>query len=597
MAKTKVPIKYTSREFDSIKSDLLDYARRYYPDTIKDFSEASFGSLMLDSVAYIGDVLSFYLDYQVNESFLDSAIEYDNVIRLARQMGYKFKGAASTSGIATFYAVVPANASGLGPNSDYLPILKRGTAVGSGRAGFILTEDVRFDHAANQQVAARFNSATGVPTHYAVRATGQIISGEFTTETISVGDYERFKRIRLSTPNVVEVVRVTDRSGNEYFEVEHLSQNVIFKDVANKKSSDKDNVPAILKPFVTPRRFVVEQRRRSTHLQFGYGSEAELASPEIADPSSVVLQRNAKAYVTDTTFDPTKLLGSDKLGIVPSNTELTVVLRANTTSNVNASVGSITTIVNPIVEFNDISKVPRSVRTEIIESMEVYNREPIVGAPVLPSIEEIRRRSLDTFASQGRAVTQEDYVSMCHAMPSKYGLVKRAAVYRDPDSLKRNLNLYILSESANGKLIKAPNSLKQNLKIWLNNVRMINDTIDILDAEVIDIGIEFHVVANAEFNRFDVLQECMTVLREKYRQPLYIGEPFFITDIYSVLNNLRSVADVENVKLSRMTGTNYSNTRVNIKNLTSSGGRYLKVPKNACVQIKYPRSDIKGFVR
>ena len=197
MAKTKVPIKYTSREFDSIKSDLLDYARRYYPDTIKDFSEASFGSLMLDSVAYIGDVLSFYLDYQVNESFLDSAIEYDNVIRLARQMGYKFKGAASTSGIATFYAVVPANAAGLGPNSDYLPILKRGSTVGSGRAGFILTEDVRFDHAANQQVAARFNSATGVPTHYAIRATGQIISGEFNTETISVGDYERFKRIRL----------------------------------------------------------------------------------------------------------------------------------------------------------------------------------------------------------------------------------------------------------------------------------------------------------------------------------------------------------------------------------------------------------------
>jgi len=597
MAKTKVPIKYTSREFESIKRDLLDYAKRYYPDTIKDFSEASFGSLMLDSVAYIGDVLSFYLDYQVNESFLDSAIEYDNVIRLARQMGYKFKGSSSATGLATFYVVIPANASGLGPNSDYLPILKRGTAIGSGRAGYILTEDVRFDNANNQQVAARFNATTGVPTHYAIRATGQIISGEFTTETLSVGDYERFKRLRLSTPNVVEVVRVSDRAGNEYFEVENLSQNVIFKDVANKKSSDKDNVPAILKPHITPRRFVVERGKRTTYLQFGYGSESDLSSPAIADPSSVVMQRHAKAYVTDTSFDPSKLLGTDKLGVVPSNTQLTVVLRANTTSNVNASAGSIKTIVNPIVEFNDISKVPLTVRTAIVESLEVYNREPIIGAPVLPSIEEIRRRSLDTFASQGRAVTQEDYISMCHAMPSKYGLVKRAAVYRDPDSLKRNLNLYVLSESANGKLISANRSLKQNLKVWLNNVRMINDTVDILDAEVIDIGIEFHVIANAEFNRFDVLQECLTVLRNKYRQPFYIGEPFFITDVYNDLNNLKSVADVQDVKLTRKAGTNYSSTRVNIKDLMSSDGRYLNIPKNACIQIKYPKSDIKGFVK
>jgi len=596
MAKTKVPIKYTSREFDSIKSDLIDYAKRYYPDTIKDFSEASFASLMLDSTAYIGDILSFYLDYQVNESFLDSAIEYDNVIRLARQMGYKFRGSASATGLVSLYVVVPANSSGLGPNSDYLPILKRGSMFSSGQTGYVLTEDVRFDHPSNQVVAARFSGATGTPTHYAIKAIGQVISGVFETETLDTGAYEKFKKIRLSTPNVVEVVSVKDRAGNEYFEVEHLSQNVIFKDVANK-GSEKDDVPAILKPFVVPRRFVVERLKNHTYLQFGYGSIKELSSPSVVEPADVVLQRHAKSYTTDVTFDPSKLLGTDKFGICPADTKLTIVTRSNTNSSVNAGAGTIKTVTNAVFEYNDVSRVSTAVRSEILNSLEVYNEEAIIGAPVLPSIEEIRRRSLDTFASQGRAVTKEDYEAMCYTMPSKYGVVKRAAIFKDPDSLKRNLNLYVLSEDASGKLTQSNESLKKNLKVWLNNVRMINDTVDILDAKVVDFGIEFSVIANQEFNKYDVLTNCLATLRRKFTQPLFIGEPFFITDIYNELNKLDSVADTVNVKIIRRTGGSYSNATVNINDLMSSDGRYLNVPKNVCLQIRFPRNDIKGSVK
>jgi hypothetical protein len=596
MAKTKIPIKYTSREFDSIKSDLIDYAKRYYPDTIKDFSEASFASLMLDSTAYIGDILSFYLDYQVNESFLDSAIEYNNVIRLARQMGYKFRGSAAATGLVTLYVVIPANSTGLGPNSNYMPILKRGSTFSSGKTGYVLTEDIRFDHPSNQQVAARFNGSTGNPTHYAIRATGQVISGLFSTEMVDVGGFERFKKVKLSTPNVVEVVTVTDRAGNEYFEVEYLSQNIVFKDVANK-GSDKDDTPAILKPYVVPRRFVVERLKRDTYLQFGYGSDKELSSPSVVEPADVVLQRHAKSYTTDVTFDPSKLLGTDKFGICPTNTKLTVVIRSNTSSNVNAGVGTIKTVTNAILEYNDVSKISRATRAEILDSLEVYNDEAIIGAPVLPSVEEIRRRSLDTFASQGRAVTKEDYEAMCYTMPPKYGVVKRAAIFKDPDSLKRNLNLYVLSEDSTGKLTQANESLKKNLKVWLNNVRMINDTVDILDAKVVDFGIEFSVIANQEFNRYDVLENCLTALRRKFTQPLFIGEPFFITDIYNELNKLASVADAVKVKVVRKTGANYSNVTVNINDLMSSDGRYLNVPKNVCLQIRFPRNDIKGSVK
>ena len=180
-------IKYTARDFNSIREELLDY-RRYYPDTYRDFSEAGFGSLMIDSTAYIGDILSFYLDYSANESFLDTAQEYDNILKLGKQMGYRFTGNPSSTGIADFFIIVPANASGVGPDEDYIPILKRGTSLSSaGGALFILNEDVNFSNPENEIVVANVNSTTGVPTDYAIKSSGQVISGELNEELISVG--------------------------------------------------------------------------------------------------------------------------------------------------------------------------------------------------------------------------------------------------------------------------------------------------------------------------------------------------------------------------------------------------------------------------
>ena len=171
MPSSKTPIKYTNREFDTIKQDLVQYARRYYPEVYRDFNEASFGSLMLDTVSYIGDVLSFYIDYQVNESFLDSAAEFSNVVRLSKQLGYKYRGTSSSTGVCAFYCIIPSNDVGLGPNTSYMPILKKGSTIGStGGSNFILEEDVFFNDPNNQIVAARVNDATGLPTSYAIKA-------------------------------------------------------------------------------------------------------------------------------------------------------------------------------------------------------------------------------------------------------------------------------------------------------------------------------------------------------------------------------------------------------------------------------------------
>jgi len=218
--KKKTPVRYTSREFASIKQDLVEYAKRYYPESYRDFSEASFGSLMMDTVSYVGDILSFYLDYQVNESFLDSAAEYNNVIRLARQQGYKNKGVPTTSGVINFFIIVPANTSGLGPDSRYLPILKRGSlCTSAGGGSFILSADVDFSHPSNEVVAARTNPDTGVPTSYAVKASGMVLSGRFVQETFDVGNYQRFRKLALSAPRMAEVITVFDSEGNEYMKL------------------------------------------------------------------------------------------------------------------------------------------------------------------------------------------------------------------------------------------------------------------------------------------------------------------------------------------------------------------------------------------
>ena len=223
MATFKTPIKYTNRDFESIKSDLVEYARRYYPEVYKDFNQASFGSLMLDTVSYVGDILSFYLDYQVNESFLDSAAEFSNVARLSKQLGYKYRGTAAAQGIAAFFCIVPANDVGLGVNSHYLPVLKRGTMVSSKSGNkYMLEEDIRFDDPKNEVVVARVDDSTGYPTSYAVKAHGKIVSGSRRRERITVGAFSKFKKVPLASRNISEIISVVDTDGNKYFEIQNL---------------------------------------------------------------------------------------------------------------------------------------------------------------------------------------------------------------------------------------------------------------------------------------------------------------------------------------------------------------------------------------
>ena len=597
MAKRKTPINYTARDFDSIKNELVQYAKIYYPETFRDFNQASFGSLMLDMVSYIGDNLSFYLDYQANESFFDTATERNNVIRHSKQMGYKFRGTPASVGMADFYITVPANETGLGPNMDYLPILKVGTEVTSNDGGtFLLTENVDFSDDSNPVVAARINETTGNPSSYAVKASGKIVSGRFVVESKTIGNFERFRRVYLSSRRVSEIVSVVDSQGHEYVEVDYLSQNVVYKEIGNHVASS-ESVPSIIKPVSAPRRFVLNQEGTRVYLQFGYGSDNEITSNSVAEPSNLVLNMTGRDYVEDSSFDPSKLLDTDKFGVSPSNTTLTITYRVNTVDNVNAASKTVRTVTRPIVEFKDSSKISSNVRSSVVASIECDNEEPIVGGLTDPSLEEIRTRAVDFFATQNRAVTKLDYESVAYAMPPQFGAIKRCNVVRDNDSFKRNINMYVLAENRNGTLTQTSAPLKDNLKTWLGRYKMIHDTIDILDGRVVNFGIKFSVISDPDFNKFEVLEKCTQSLANFYAEPRYFGEPLYITDVYDILNKLDEVIDTYNVEFYAREGGVYSDTTYPFVPNMSADGRYLNVPENVCMELRFPRSDIKGVIR
>lgn len=594
-SKKTVAIDYTSRDFSSIRDQLTQVAERFYPDTFQDFSEASFGAMMLDAVAYVGDQVSFYLDYNVNETFLDTSYQRDNVIRHGRILGYKDSGRPSTYGKVALYVLVPASISGIGPDTRYIPVVKRGTRFTSQNGlNFVLTDNVDMAESSNPVVVATTDSDTGAPTQYAIKAYGNVVSGFFNMEEVECGAFERFKSIQLNSANVSEIISVFDSDGNEYFEVEYLSQDTVFKELSNKNYKN-DNTPSVMKPMLVNRKFVTVFDGGGVTLQFGSGDE--LAADLVADPQDVAMDIFGKNYVTDTTFDPSRLVNNKYYGIVPQNTTLTIMFRQSNPINSNIAASSLDTVASSLLEFEDIGVLAGTLTTTVRNSLEVINEEPIVGNVTNPSTAEIKQRIYDTFPTQNRAVTQQDYENLVYRLPAKFGSIKRCSVQKDPDSQKRNLNAYVVSEDPQNKLINTNDTIKTNLKTWLNHYRMINDTIDILDPFIINFGINFVIKSQKNVDKFKVLDDCVVALSNAFSSPLFIGESISKSEIFNVLNGVSGINDVVKVQIINKTSSNYSNVFFSVSDNTSPDGDMIVCPKNAIFELKFPEVDIKGRLR
>ena len=428
-------------------------------------------------------------------------------------------------------------------------------------------------------------------------AYGEVISGELVQEEFKIGEFQKYLKIRLNSRNVTEVVSVFDSEGHEYKEVNYLSQDIVYESIPNF-DADKDTVPSILRPISVPRRFTLKREGVETFLQFGHGSDDELMEDDVLDPANVFIKQYGRNHFTDDAFDPSRLLEGNKLGISPANTSIFVTYRLNTNDNVNADANSVTNVEDPVFEFESPGGLGRTLVSNVIASLETTNENPIVGDVTLPSIDELKIRAINNFPTQNRAVTREDYIAMVYRMPSQFGAIKRCNIVQDPDSFKRNLNMYVVAESAQGTLTEAPTRLKENIKTWINQYKMINDTVNILDAKILNIGIEFSILSSLDYDKFDVLEAAKRAVVNKFNVLPEIGEPFYITDVFTSLKDVVGVVDVVDVKITNENtfGGSYSDYTYNIYKNTSADGRRIRVPRDVVWEIKFPNIDIKGEI-
>ena len=593
--KKKRLINYTNRDFNSIKDDLIEHAKIYYPENYKDFSSNSFGSFILDAVAQVGDMLSFYADFQVNESFLETALDYENVRKLAKNNGYKFVGRPAAFGIASFYIIVPSGDSGQGADRSQIPVLKKGSLF-SAEDGttFVLTEDVDFGAANNLQVAARQDPNTGNAISFAIRAQGQVRSSVVYETQVEIGDYQKFRKVLMGPSRVASIHSVRDSNGNEYYEVDHLSQDVVYINTTNP-NLESDGVPQIIKRKIVPRRFVVEQDVGGTYLQFGYGTDEDITTTDILDPSQVVFNMAGKNHITDSAFDPSELLSTNTLGVVPSNTTLTIRYEINESLAINVGVGKLNKVVSISMDFPRATSASRAFESSIVSSLELANNEPISVDASLPTSEELKHLSYASRFSQMRSVTRNDYEAQIYMMPPSFGRVKRASVINDPSSSNRRLSIYLISMDSSNNLVSTNATIKNNIKIWLNKNKMLNDNIDIYDAKILNIGFDYNIIVDPSLDKAEVLNSVNQKLVSNLSEKMYIGEHFSLTNIMNLINKVDGVVDTMSVKPKIITGSSYATAPLGLKDVLSKDGTFLKAPRNVIFEIKNLNADIRGI--
>ena len=596
--KTKQAVDYTSREFQTIRNDLLNYVKKFYPDSYKDFNEASFGSLVLDLVAYVGDNLSFYTDFNFNEGNLDTALKFENVVKLAKSKGYQYNPAYSSYGTLSFFLLVPVMNNSVAPDEAYMPILRRGSRFSSASNKiFSLIEDVNFADPSNLAVVGQVDSTTGAPTTYAIKAFGKVISGELAIHQETITTYQKFRRIKIPGSNITEIVSVFDSNGNNWYEVENLAQNTIYIPIINR-NSDKYTVPNLMKPVQVARRYVVERELDGVYVRFGCGSDEQL--PALIDPSKLVLSVHGKEYVTETCFDPSRLIETDKMGVAPTNVTMTFRYRINTSDDVNAGVGTVRGVANPIFQFVNPQTLSNATMATVSKSLEVTNEEVISGDVTTLTIDEIKHRAMGSMAAQNRAVTKEDYIALVYKMPPNFGAIKRVNIVQDRDSVnQRNLNMYVVSEVTSNNqvtLTQTTDSIKENIKTWVSSRKMINDTLDILDAKICNFGVRFRAVSFPNTNKYVTYLDAINVLKDLYKINKDIGEPIVISDIYSALKTVPNILDVDKVEITQQFGTLYSDAPFNIEELMSADRKVVYCPFDTIFELKYPDSDIVGEI-
>lgn len=595
-------IKYLSRDFTDYRNQLVEFAKNYFPDTYNDFSEASPGMMFIEMAAYVGTVLSFYQDVQLQETFLQYAKNESNLYDLAYTMGYRPKVTAVSEVEITVNQIVDAVQSGANyiPDWNQAAVIDENAQLRAATAGnvtFLTTKKVDFSVSSSYDpttVVINEIDINGIPTSFLLTKKVKAYSGTIQTATFSIGSLEKFKTLTLSQPNIVKILDITDSDTNQWTEVPYLGQDTVFVPQVNT-AADQPDVPYSLAVQKVPRRFVTRFKNQSTlHIQFGPGMLGTNDATYLPDPTNVGLGVVSPINRLDYAYDPSNFLHNQSYGLAPSNTTLTVryITGGGVQSNVPAN--SINTIVAASIQSagTDSSKLG----TNFIS---INNLKPAQGGRDGDTIEELRQNALKSFNEQLRTVTLQDYSVRALSLPSEYGSIAKVYVNQYQKVAGDNplaINLYVLAYDINGKLIPTTNTLKDNLKTYLAQYIPVTDSINIVDAAVVNITVSYDIIVRPNFNSRDVLAKCTAALIDHFDiRKWSINQPINLSQIYTLLDRIKGVQTVQNIKVNNIVGGNYSELAYDTLGATRNEIVFPSYDP-MIFEVKVPTTDIKGRV-
>jgi len=657
MARVQKEVRYLNKDFGSFREGLIEFAKTYYPNTYNDFNEASPGMMFIEMASYVGDVLSYYVDSQFKEMLLAYAEDRKTIYEMAQTFGYKPKITSPSFTTIDIFQTVPATGTGASvkPDMKYALTVNEGTIVNANNGTMFRTlEDCNFKYSSSFDPLTidvyEINQSTKVPSLYLLKKSIKISSGTTKIEYFTFGAAESYLRIKLQETKIIEILSVTDSDNNTWYEVPYLAQDTTFIDVENTAANDpdlvqyNDQVPYILKLKRTPRRFITYiVQDGSTELRFGSGISDSPDEEIVPNPNSIGSSLPGSPSFLDTYFDPANFLKTKAYGQAPANTTLTIKytygggIGDNVAANTISNIGAVAfTIEESSLNAETVTSTKRSVAAT--------NPSPASGGKSTESTTEIKNNALAFFQAQGRAVTKEDYITRTYAMHTKYGAVAKAYIVQDEQlnipnmqvettvgsgvfidernldqlrskdiisSIKRlpnplALNLYTLGYDANKKLTQLNVAVKENLKIYLGQYRLVTDAVNIKNAWIINIGVKFNFIARQGFNKNEITLRCIERIKEFFNIDRWqINQPIVIAELAAAISNVNGVGAIvapveDNPQKHTVLITNkwqsadgYSGNIYDINYAAKNGIIYPSLDPSM-FELKYPNTDIEG---
>jgi hypothetical protein len=612
-------ITYLNKDFNTFRTALIEYAKAYYPTSYNDFSTSSPGSMFIDMASYVGDVLSFYLDNQVQENFLEYAKQTNNLYTLAYMMGYRPKVTSAAVVTLDVYMQIPSTGVSYEPDWNYAAVVEAGMQVRSSINNsnfFYCPNSINFNLSSSIDPTdiSVYTTSGGNPTTYLLRKQTEAISGEVRSTSLTFGAVERFPIRTLQDTNIIEILSVYDQStGYRWYEVPYLAQNYILNPVTNtalyypQLYQEANEVPYIIEKLEVPRRFVSRfTTKELLELEFGAGIQSNSGS--IPNPFNVGIGTTNGIDLLNTAFDPTNFVTNDSYGIAPSNTALTVnyLVGGGAASNVNTN--ELTQVISATVTFPNTTNP--AIQAQIETTLATNNSVQAVGGGDGDSADNIRMNTLAKFPSQMRAVTQQDYLGTVLGMPPKFGQVAKAYVTKDAALFSQYLrnepgerdplatSIYLLSYDTDGTLTTPGPALYKNIQTYLEDYRMLTDTIHLKPAYIINLKVSFDIITRPNYTSREVLAGCLATLKIYFNTSNWqVNQPIVLSEVYTLLDQIAGVQTVQRVTISNLAGTSsgYSQYSYDIPGATLNGVIYPSLDPSI-FEVKYPDTDIQGRV-